>query len=114
MLEIIIKSLCIVLLIYAVITIISKFVETSKKPSKIYFAVIKIDETTDNIEMLLRSIIWKSLSISGGGFVPNILVVDGGANEEVINIVFKLAKEYEFIYYIKEDEYNEFRSKFMM
>ncbi len=114
MLEIIIKSFCVVILIYAVITIITKFVCASKKHTKIYFTILRINANTKDVEFALRSIIWKSLSVSCGGIVPEILVVDNGANEETVKIVFNLAKDYQFIHYISEEDFNKLKCKYMI
>ena len=114
MLEIIIKSACIVLLVYAVISIITKFVDASKNHDNKYFVVLKISTATTDIEFAVRSIIWSSLSVNGGGFIPDILIVDCGADKEIREVVHRLINEYDFIYYITEENYNEFKNNFMI
>ena len=103
MLENIFKAFCIVTIIFCVVTVVKKFIYSCKKTNFFNhncFVIIKINDCKNEIEGIIRNVIWKSLSISNGGFIPNILVVDNGMCIETLEIVRKLMNDYSFIFYI--------------
>lgn len=112
MLEIVLKSLNIVLIVYALVNISTKLVSYFAKKDYFkedYFVVINIKNHQEQIEGIIRSIIWKSLSSSGGGIVPNILIVDKGTTKETLEIIDNLMNEYDFIYYITEEDFEKMK-----
>ncbi len=116
MLSVIFKSVFCFLVVYAIIDIIRRAVGAffSKGPAvrDDVFVVIKVKKHAKCIEGVVRSIIWRSLSIGGGGFVPSILIVDMGADEETALLAQKLCGEYGFIYYTTSEKYESMKDSF--
>ncbi len=117
MVSVIFKSVVVFLVCYALIDIIRRIISAvfSKSPhiKDDVFVVIKIKNKNEHIEGIVRSIIWRSLSSSGGSFVPSILIVDMGSDEKTVEIVKKLCDDYGFIYYTTEDEYTQMKNSFL-
>lgn len=114
--EIILKSLNIVLVVYALVTLVTRlfFWGTKKEYYKEdYFVILNIKNSQEHIEGIIRSIIWRSLSVSGGGLVPNILIVDKGTTEETLKIINNLMNEYGFIYYVTEENFEKMKKSFV-
>ncbi|MBE7030828.1 MAG: glycosyltransferase [Ruminococcaceae bacterium] len=114
--EIFLKSLNTVLVVYALVDIISKtFVLVFRKKPTIsddVFVVIRVKNQEQNLECIIRSVIWKNLSRTGGGRVPNILVVDLGSEDATPEIAQRLCDDYGFIYYTTEEQYNGMKDAF--
>ncbi len=110
------KAIITVLVIYAVINILGKLVVAIFNPepynNKDAFIVIKVRNQEKNIEAIIRKIIWQNLKINKGGYVPNILVVDIGSDDNTRIIVEKLAQQYSFIFYTTEEQYNKMKNAF--
>lgn len=117
MLTVIFKSIVVFLVCYALIDIVRRIISAffAKTPpiKDDVFVVIKIKNKNENIEGIVRSIIWRSLSSSGGSFVPSILIVDMGSDEKTVEIVQRLCEDYGFIYYTTEDEYTQMKNSFL-
>lgn len=117
MLSVFFKSVFCFLSVYAVIDITRRLIGLafSKNPAvkDDVFVVIKIKKHTKCIEGVVRSIIWQSLSLGGGGFVPSILIVDMGTDSETAQIAQKLCDEYGFIYYTTEEKYESMKDSFL-
>lgn len=114
MFEIIFKTLITFFTVYALIDIFTKVInffvsEGSQKGET--FIVIKVKNQENNLEYIVRSIIWDFLTKSGGTKVPYILIVDVGSNDCTDKIAKRLCEDYEFIYYATEDKYNEMKKQ---
>ncbi len=114
--EIVLKSLVLVLAAYALIDLSKKLICAlfRKRPylRDDVFVVVKVKNHQEHIEGIVRSIIWRNLSMSGGGFVPNILIVDMGSSDETAQVAERLCKDYGFIYYTTEEKYNQMKDTY--
>lgn len=113
---ILLKSVVTVLVIYALIDIVHKsvsafFVREPYKNENV-FIVIKVKNQENKIEGVVRSLIWKHLSVSGGGYVPNILIVDTGSTDSTPEISQKLSDDYSFIHFMTEDKFEQMKNLF--
>lgn len=109
MLNILIKSVVTVLVIYAVIDIVKNFIYhlvgmKSDKDENVFIA-IKVKNNEEYLEGIVRRIIWQQLKLSNGGYIPTILIVDMGSTDQTQRIALKLCDDYDFIYYTTEAEY---------
>ena len=52
---------------------------------------------------------WRCLKESFGGFIPYIIVIDMGCEDETMDIVKRLSKEYSFLIPMTVDEYEQIR-----
>ena len=115
MLSVIFKTIITFLAAYAVIDIAMRafgfFFDASGANDDV-FVIIKVRNREKDLEYIVRSIIWKNLSESRGGFVPNVLIVDMGSDDDTPTIARKLADDYSFIYYVTSDEYLSFIEHF--
>ena len=57
--------------------------------------VVKVRNQEDNIEGIIRSIVWKS--IDNGRIIPEILVVDLDSTDDTPDILERLSVRYDFI-----------------
>lgn len=113
---ILLKSIITVLVIYALIdilhkTIIAFFVHEPYKNENV-FIVIKVKNQESRIEGVVRSLIWKYLSASGGGYIPNILIVDTGSEDSTPEIAERLSEDYSFIHFTTEDKFEQMKNLF--
>ncbi len=110
------KAVVTVLVIYAIINILGKLAVSIFNPepynSKDAFVVIKVRNQEKNIEGIIRGVIWQNLKVNRGGYVPNILVVDMGSDDDTEMIAQKLAAQYSFIFYTTEEKFNKMKSAF--
>ncbi len=110
------KAAVTVLVIYAVIDIVRRFFTAvfRKKPyiSDDVFLVLKVKNQQANLEGIVRLLIWKQLRLNAGGYVPNILIVDMGSEDETAEIAMRLCDEYAFIYYTTAEQYNNMKDAF--
>lgn len=110
--EIIWKVFVTFLIIYFVFDVIEKVVTFSmydKRKEKVI--VIKVKNRASDIEGIIRGLVWRSLKESFGGYIPDIIVVDMGSEDETMEIVRRLSKEYVFLIPMTLDEYDEIRRK---
>ena len=117
MYEILFKTAITFLVIYALIDILTRFyrlLTPGNKQEGELFIVIKVKNQENNLECIIRSVIWTFLSRNGGTNVPNILVVDLGSEDSTSLIAQKLCDDYDFIFYTTEKlsqmEVNNFSS----
>lgn len=75
------------------------------------FVILKVCNQQDKLESVVRGIIWKNLTMSNGGFVPNIVIVDTGSTDETPHIAQRLSMDYSFIYFTTLDEFDKFNFK---
>ena len=69
--------------------------------------VIKVKNSEETLEATVRTVIWKSLSLSCGEHIPEILIVDMGSEDQTGEIALKLSKDYSFIHYTTVEKYLE-------
>ena len=69
--------------------------------------VIKVRNGENSLEYTVRMLIWKFLSSSSGGYVPEILIVDMGSDDLTEQIAKRLCREYSFIYYTTSELYEK-------
>lgn len=110
------KAAVTVLVIYAVIDIVRRMVTAvfRKKPaiSDDVFLVLKVKNQQSTLEGVVRALIWKHLRLNIGGFVPNILIVDMGSDDDTAEIAKRLCDDYSFIYFTTEEQYNGMKNAF--
>lgn len=110
------QAIITVLVIYAIINIISKIIVATFAPepynNKDAFVVIKVKNQEKNIEGIVRSVIWQNLKISRGGYVPNILIVDSGSEDDTKALSEMLCSQYSFIFYTTEEQFERMKSAF--
>lgn len=110
------KSVITVLVIYAVITILEKIITAIFLPNphndQNIFVVIKVKNQEKNLEGVVRSIIWKNLKISEGAYIPNILIVDKGSDDDTQIISEKLSNDYSFVFYTTEEQFEKMKESF--
>lgn len=114
MLNILLKSIITVLVIYALLDIAKNFVLYLigiKNGVENVFIAIKVKNNQEQLEGIVRRIIWQQLKMSNGGYIPTILIVDMGSTDDTRNIALKLCDDYSFIYYTTEDEYIKLKSE---
>lgn len=109
MAEVIIKSLVTFFAIFGFVQLLREFVGYmfSKIDNGDLVVVIKVRNSEETIEATVRMVIWKSLSYSHGGRIPDILIVDMGSDDSTPVIAKKLCDDYSFIHYTTEDLYNK-------
>ncbi len=110
---ILLKSVVTVLVIYALIDIVHKtifafFIREPYKDENV-FVVIKVKNQESKIEGVVRSLILKHLSVSGGGYVPNILIVDTGSKDSTPEIAKRLSEDYSFIHFVTEEKFEQMK-----
>ena len=80
-----------------------------EKSTKDVFVFIHVRNQEENIEYIIRCTIFNYLHTYGGRIVPYIVIVDKGSSDKTEIIARKLSKDYDFVYYATEDEYNQFK-----
>ena len=110
------KAAITVLVIYACLDIARKAIAAlfHKKPaiSDDLFLVLKVKNQQTTLEGIVRTLIWKHLRLQTGGFVPNILIVDMGSEDETPEIAKRLCDDYSFIYFTTEEQYSGMKDAF--
>lgn len=110
--EVITKTFITFLVVYALIDMVTRlvrhFFKGNEHKSEI-FVVIRVKNQEAHIEGVVRSVIWRFLSRSGGETIPFILIVDSGSTDATREISQKLCDDYGFIYYMTEEKYNEMK-----
>lgn len=112
MLEILHKTIVTFLVIYAVSDILVRiygFFASDIFAKDKYIAVIRVKNCEDELENAVRSVIMRTLSRRGGGELPYLLIVDLGSDDGTAEIAKRLCLDYDFVYYMTDDEYNDFR-----
>lgn len=110
------QALVTVLVIYAILNIVNKFITFLFNPEpysqKDSFVVIKVKNQEQNIEKVVRGVIMHNLKITCGGYVPNILIVDTGSSDNTKEISEKLCQQYSFVFYTTEEEFEKIKKDF--
>lgn len=110
------QAIITVLVIYAIINIIGKTIIAVFSPepynNKDAFVVIKVKNQEKNIEGIVRAVIWQNLKVCRGGYVPNILIVDSGSEDDTKAIAEMLCSQYSFIFYTTEDQFERMKNAF--
>lgn len=110
------KALITVLVIYAVVHIISDFFSAilchPPYKNEDSFIVVKVRNQEKNLEYVIRSVVWHTLSLSRGGYIPNILIVDRGSDDRTREIAEKLCEQYSFVFYTTEDNFDKMKDTF--
>ena len=110
------KAVVTVLVIYAVIDVLTKIFVSVFSPepynNKDVFIVVKVKNQEKNIEGIIRSLIWQNLKVSKGGYVPNVLIVDCGSEDDTRFISEKLCDQYSFIFYTTEENFVKMKNTF--
>ncbi len=116
MFNIAIKTIITFLVCYAIIDIAIRLIDSmfnsDKQIKDKFFVVVKLFGKEENLEYIVRSIIWKNLTRSKGGNVPDVLIVDMGCDSATALIGKQLADDYPFIYYISQQEFECFIKNF--
>ena len=111
--SVILKTILTFLVIYSIIDIFSRlfrfFVLDDKKSETV--VVIRVKNQDDNLEYVVRSIMWRFLNKKNGGKMPYILIVDMGSDDDTPKIASRLCEDYGFIYYTTLEKYNEFKNQ---
>lgn len=110
--DIIFKVAIVFLLIYFVCDFFKKVVEIKRNNDRLNTViVVRVKNREEDIERIVRSLIWKCLKVSNGGYIPYIMIVDMGSQDNTLDIAKKLNKEYDFIIPMTYDEYLKLRSE---
>lgn len=116
MLDVAVKTIITFLVCYAVIDIAIRLIDymfnSDKQIKDKFFVVVKLFGPEEKLEYIVRSIIWKNLTCSKGGNIPDVLIVDMGCDSNTALIGKKLAEDYPFIYYISKQEFECFIKNF--
>ena len=108
--EIIWKVFVTFLIIYFVFDVIEKTVTFTINDKKKQRAIIvKVRNRASDIEGVIRGLVWRCLKESFGGFIPYIIVIDMGCEDETMDIVRRLSNEYSFLIPMTLDEYEQIR-----
>jgi hypothetical protein len=114
--DVLFKTIITFFVFYALIDIVSKLLSMIfvKKPycNEDVFVILKVKNQETNLEYLIRTLIWKNLSISRGGYIPNVIIVDMGSDDNTKLIGEKLACDYSFIHYMTNDDYLKLKDTF--
>lgn len=100
------------LIIYFVFDSIEKILTYTKQNRDLQkVIIIKVKDCSRDIEGVIRSLVWRSLRVGAGGFIPYIFVVDMGCKDDTMEIVERLSREYSFLIGMTLDEYEQIRRK---
>ena len=106
MFEVLIKTLITFSVIYTLINgflFLIKLIFTDDKPS-VSCVVIEVCNQEKNIENVIRSLIFKYLSVAGGSHIPDIVIIDKGSDDLTPQICKRLSRDYSFVYFYEKDE----------
>jgi len=67
--------------------------------------ILPVKNNQNDIEALLRSVVWQNLHNKNGGCVPDIFVVDLGSNDETPEILKRICDDYDFIHVTDKEGY---------
>lgn len=110
------KSVVTVLVIYALIDIFHKIIVAVFLPeaykNENTFVVIKVKNHEATLEGIVRTLIWKYLNLNNGGYIPDILIVDTGSDDETRLIAERLSNDYSFVFYTTEEQFEKMKNTF--
>ncbi len=110
---IIFKTVITFLVVFGLCEMISgivKFFFDNGRKNKDIFVFIHVRNQEENIEYIIRCTIFNYLHNYGGRTVPYIVIVDRGSTDKTETVSRKLSRDYEFVYYATEEEYNQFKN----
>lgn len=117
MFNVLFKTVVTFLTVYALIDIVIKFINCRFCPkpynNEDVFVVLRVCNQEEQLESVVRSIIWKNLTLTNGGFVPNIVIVDMGSVDCTRIIGERLSEDYTFIYYMSAEDFDSIKDTFM-
>ncbi len=112
--DIVFKSLVTFFVIFGIIEMFSKCVKALIRPNtekKEIFIFIHAKNLEESLEYIIRTTVFDYLLNHGGRTIPYIIVVDKGSQDRTREICQRLSRDYEFLYYTTEKEYNDFKSE---
>ena len=117
MFNVLFKTIVTFLAVYALIDIAVKFINYKFCPkpytNEDVFVVLRVCNQEENLERIVRNLIWKNLTLSNGGYIPNIVIVDMGSQDCTRVIGERLSEDYTFIYYMSYEDYDKIKDTFM-
>ena len=84
-----------------------------QKEKKEMYVILTVKNEEENIEDIVRSIVWKYSSQKNFEPLPHIIVVDLGSTDATFDILEKLTDEYPFLYPMTKDHYIEYLQDIM-
>ncbi len=114
MLQVFFKTFITFFCIYGVIEMFSKLLtifKEERKEKREIFIFIHVRNLEHSLEYIIRSTIFDYFMKHGGRTVPNIVVVDKGSEDRTEEICKNLCRDYEFLYYTTEEEYQSFKNE---
>lgn len=115
MFGVILKTFITFFAIYGALALVSEVAKSVFCPSPTFdddvFVILKVCNQQEKLESVVRGIIWKNLTLSNGGYVPNIVIVDMGSTDETAQIAQRLSMDYSFIYFTTCEEFDQFNFK---
>ena len=117
MFSVFVKTIITFLVVYAVIDIVIRLINTTvfstPHGDEDVFVILRVRNQEEQLEGIVRTIIWKNLNLTNGGYIPNIVIVDMGSDDCTRLIGERLSEDYSFIYYTTYEEYESFKDTFM-
>lgn len=111
MVAIIIKTLLTFFSVYGIFhfvkDIYTEFVAKNNFASNDIAVVIKVMNAAESLESTVRTIILKCLTNSYGGYIPDIIIVDMGSDDDTEMISKRLSDDYSFVYYTTYELYKK-------
>lgn len=77
------------------------------------YIILTVKNEEENIEDIIRSLVWKYSSNEDFVTLPHIIVVDLGSTDATFDILEKLTDEYPFLYPMTKDHYIEYLQNIM-
>ena len=112
MMDILLKTLITFFAIYGVTQFIKDvFFFSFRSKTGRYTIVVKVMNAQDSLEAIIRMVVWKTIAITGGHYMPEILIVDMGSTDSTIEIAKRLCSDYSFIAYTTKEAYEKIKSK---
>lgn len=71
------------------------------------YILIAVKNQEDNIEGIIRSIVFKNIYDRNEGIFNNIIIADMGSTDSTVKILKKLCQEYEFLKLVDCSESND-------
>lgn len=116
MYQIVFKTIITFFVVYALLDIIVRIIDMifgrDKGDEESTFIVVKVMNQENNLEHIIRGIIWKNLTAAKGGRLPTVLIVDMGSTDDTLEIASRLAKDYPFIHCTDIEDYEKIKDTF--
>lgn len=91
--------------VFSLISDFAGFVVTLRKEKNEPYVVLTVKDQQENVEGLIRGVVWQNLHTKNGGRVPKIIVVDLGSTDNTPDILKKLAGDYDFVQITDKEGY---------